>query len=229
MTGDMDVTEILKSLAYCCKIAVASVDSYPEDGRAKIAELMPDARTVVVLGHHVQASLEWVWYPFESERGGKTCGADLHARAAIKSIGMILESNGHRALILPYPTACGISFKRLAAGTDMGEMGYSFLFLHREWGPWVHLRVLLTDADVVETRALEEADVCLHCESCIEACPGQCLSIGNHDQETCRRFQQAEGERLGIGETYAYECEVCARACTLGDQPLGVVIHDGET
>ncbi|GEM_PF-1028872 len=228
MTGDMDITEIQKSQAPCCEIVFASVESYPEDGRAKIAELMPDARTVAVLGHHVEASLEWVWYPSKSERGGITCGADLHAKAAIENISKVLESNGCRTLVLPYPKSCGISFKRLAAGTDMGEMGYSFLFLHREWGPWVHLRVLLTDADITETRALEAADICLHCESCIEACPGQCLSIGHHDRAACRRCQQAESDRLGIRGTYIYECEVCARACPVGDQPLGVIIHDGE-
>jgi len=41
---------------------------------------------VAVLGHHVEASLEWIWYPFASERGGITCGADLHAKAAIENI-----------------------------------------------------------------------------------------------------------------------------------------------
>jgi epoxyqueuosine reductase QueG len=153
MNNHTDISAWRRNLTPCCEIASASIESYPEEGRAKIAEFMSSARTVVVLGHHVKASLEWLWFPFESERGENTCTADLHAKAVVENTGRILESRGWRVLILPYPDACGISFKQLATRTSMGTMGDSFLFLHREWGPWVHLRILFTHATILDTRA----------------------------------------------------------------------------
>jgi len=110
----------------------------------------------------------------------------------------------------------------------MGELGESFLLLHHTWGPWVHLRVLLTDGLIADGKwGLKET--CTHCGSCIEACPGKTLSIGNHDQQACRRYQLELRDSLRIKAEYRYKCEVCARVCPVGETPQEIVIQDKDT
>ena len=149
-------------MASCCNLSAAAIDTYSPEGVSLIRNSLPDACTVLVLGHHVRSSLEWAWFPFAAERGGATCAADLHAKSTIEAIERRLVLGGHKSVILPYPDDCGISFKLLAAQTCMGELGDSFLFLHHEWGPWVHLRALLTDA-LVDDLKWQPRKVCTHC------------------------------------------------------------------
>ncbi len=222
----MNVEELREEiLAPCCNLSLAPVDVYPPEGMSLIRSFFPDARTVLVTGHHITSSLEWAWYPFPAERGDNTCAADLHAKSTIEAIERRLSLGGHKSVILPYPGGCGISFKRLAAKTGMGEMGESFLFLHHSWGPWVHLRVLLTDGLVADGKS-EHKQVCTHCRKCIEVCPGEALSVGNHDQQECGRSQQRLRDSLMIKAEYRYKCEACARACPVGQAPQEIVIRD---
>jgi len=214
-----------KSLPPCCDLSAIPIEKLSPEGRSLVHSFFPAARTVLVTAHHVTASLEWAWFPFAAERGGTTCVADLHAKAAIEGIERTLALHDNKSLILPYPDKCGISFKRLAAETDMGELGDSFLFLHRAWGPWTHLRVLLTDALLFE-RPRESANTCTHCGRCAEACPGGALSAGEHDQEVCRATQQRLRESLAIRAEYRYKCEACARACPVGEAPRDILIRD---
>lgn len=212
----------------CCNLSAAAVDEYSPKGRSLIRNFFPDARTVLLLGHHIRASLEWAWYPFAAERGGGTCAADLHAKSMIEAIERRLLFEGHKSVILPYPGECGISFKRLAALTSMGELGKSFLFLHHAWGPWVHLRVLLTDALIADERG-EVQGICTRCAKCLETCPGEALSKGSHDQQACGRYQQELRDSLMIKAEYRHKCEVCVRACPVGGSPQEITIRDKDT
>jgi len=221
----MDIESLNRNLPDCCDLAATPVASYSSEGQAMILQFLPGARTVVVLGHHIQASLEWVWFPFAAERGGNTCAADLHAKSILESVSRLLESQGHKGLIIPYPNACGISFKLLAAGTQMGEMGDSFLFLHETWGPWVHLRILLADAEVIDRRAAKVA-VCTHCGRCLESCPGKALSPGYHDPQACGHFQQKQRDKLAVKAGYRHKCEVCVGVCPVGQEPTAIEIKD---
>src|SRR5512147_1283486 len=93
-------------LAPCCNLSVVPVDAYPPEGMSLIRSFFPHARTVLVTGHHITASLEWAWYPFPAERGDNTCAADLHAKSTIDAIERQLSLGGHKSMILPYPDVC---------------------------------------------------------------------------------------------------------------------------
>ena len=124
--GDkMIAGDLQRDLPSCCNLSVAPIEAYSREGISLIRSFFSDTRTVVVIGHRITASLEWAWFPFAAERGGNTCAADLHAKSVIEAIERRLATGAHKSVVLPYPNECGISFKRLAAQTDMGEMGDS--------------------------------------------------------------------------------------------------------
>ena len=223
----MNTDDLREDMSPCCDVGVVPVDSYSSEGASLIRGFLPDARSVVVLVHHVTASLEWAWFPFAAERGGTTCAADLHAKSTIEAVERHLARDGCTSLILPYPGTCGISFKRLAARTAMGNIGDSFLFLHHAWGPWAHLRVLLTDA-LIDDERRTPGEICTQCGKCIEACPANSLSGGNHDQQGCGRAQEMLRDGLMIRADYRYKCEACARVCPAGEAPRPIIVRDGE-
>jgi hypothetical protein len=55
------------------------------------------------------------------------------------------------------------------------------------------------------------------------------LSVGNHDQQACGRCQQDLRDSRMIKAEYRYKCEVCARACPVGEAPHEIVIQDKDT
>lgn len=211
-------------LPACCNLSAARIEDYSPEGISLIRSFFSDTRTILVTAHHITASIEWAWFPFAAERGGNTCAADLHSKSIIEAIERRLTLGGHHSVILPYPNDCGISFKRLAAETDMGELGESFLFLHHTWGPWVHLRVLLTDAFVTNGQRKSKA-ICTHCGKCIDACPAGALFAQKHDQQVCGLTQQRLRDNLMIGAEYRHKCEACARACRVGEPPREIEIR----
>ena len=109
-----------------------------------------------------------------------------------------LERYGYTTEILPYPGTCGISFKQLAAKTGIGEIGDSFLFLHREWGPWTHLRIALTNAETPKARQRDFDAVCTHCGRCIDECPGRAIAQGRHDLDACASAQSVLSKQVSI-------------------------------
>lgn len=134
--------------------------------------MFTDTNTIIILANHVETSLEWAWYPHEAERNNNTCGENLHAKSIVEKMEHCLQDEGYRSCIVSYPGKCGLRMKDFANKTGMGQIGDSYLFLHRNWGPWVHLRLLLTDAQI-EDRLAAAKDVCIHCRKCISACPAR--------------------------------------------------------
>jgi epoxyqueuosine reductase QueG len=113
-------------------------------------------------------------------------------------------------------------FKTLAAKTGLGQLGDSFLFMNTEWGPWIHLRVVLTGA-VIETEPRRQAEACTHCGRCIEACPSGAIMENGFDGLRCRNKMREIRNALG-NVPYVFECERCLRACPVGVQPREVLV-----
>jgi NAD-dependent dihydropyrimidine dehydrogenase PreA subunit len=207
----------------CCQIGFAAIDSYQGSEKAKLIEKLPAIQTVVVIAHHVQDSLEWTWLKFQAARTGETCPADLHCLAVAERVTGQLEANGHRSVILPYPGVCGLIFKTLALPTGIGQLGDNFLLMNADWGPWIHLRVVLTDAVIRHDRKKPEA-ACNHCGRCIQACPGEVFKAGTFDGLACREAMRKMSKMHSDG-SFCFECELCLRACPVGKQPKGVQVR----
>jgi len=104
----------------------------------------------------------------------------------------------------------------------LGQLGDSFLFMNADWGPWIHLRVVLTEAPVeFERRAAPEA--CTHCGACLQACPSGAIMEHDFDGLKCR--DGMHGLRNSLGKVpYIFEGERCLRACPIGQAPHEVLV-----
>jgi len=208
----------------CCDIATVGIDEFDPKEKALLVDYMPTAKTAIVIAHHVTSSLEWAWFPFETERLNNTCAADLHAKSIVEKLVNWLHNSDFVAMTLPYPGRCGVAFKYIAAKTCLGELGANYLFLHKKWGPWTHLRILLTDA-VFADDTTEKIKVCDYCGACIKACPAGVIKDESFDGPCCGEYQKAQLQEKGIAGSYIWKCEICARVCPKGVKPTEVQIE----
>ncbi len=206
----------------CCKIGFASINDYNEIEISSLTSFLPGTKTIIVLFHHIQNSLEWLWYPFENERGEKTCGADQHSQIVLNKLKNYLQKEGYNISVLPYPDICGVMFKTIATKTCLGELGENFLFMNNEWGPWIHLRVLLTNAEFSFER-IELIKACNHCGNCRKVCPADAIKSNSFDGIKCRESMHKRSEELGK-KPFVFECEICLRSCPIGTIPEEVII-----
>ena len=217
----VDLSAIQDLLPSCCEADAADISALSDSERKALSVYSEDYNTVIVLAHHVQHSLEWIWYVFDAVRGGAVSPADLHLAAEAEKIACMLRKDGYHAVILPYPCRCGVRFKDLADKTGLGKIGDSFLFLHKEWGPWTHLRIMLTNAKI--SGILPSCgEVCHHCGKCIAACPAGAIKENTMLGIQCGAYQNNEYIK---GHAYEYKCEKCIRACPAGAAPREIKIE----
>ncbi len=204
----------------CCDIDTFDISLCSNEEQQSIKDFLPDTKTVVVFGHHIESSIEWMWFPSKTERRNNNCAADLHLKTIVEKVAKFLSDGNIQNVIIPYPGSSGIQFKKLAAKTVLGELGDSYLFLHNEWGPWIHLRVLLTEADVLKDDLQSKKEpVCIHCQKCLDACPGKAIGMDYFDGLLCDETQDKIKIELQIPEGYIWKCEQCLRACPIGKIP----------
>lgn len=216
----MDLTEIKELIPECCTVAKIDIENCYKNEKRSLEEFLPSVKSIIVLGHQIKDSREWIWTQMESERENCTCIADLHTKDVMKKIKNYIQADGYNAKIIPYPGVSGVRFKKLAVKTHLGEIGDNFLFLHNEWGPWVHLRVLLTDRKISSSQKNQSDEVCIHCGKCISACPANAIGQNDFASQKCRERQEKSN--------VSHNCEICARVCPIGEAPEKVKVVAGD-
>jgi epoxyqueuosine reductase QueG len=177
----------------------------------------PEARTAVVLGHHIVTRDEWTWYL--NEDGLEHSDADDQVKNTGDRIREALANHGFRADIVPYPGESGLQFRSVAEAAGVGRIGINKFLLHPAWGPWIHLRVLATDAPS-RGRRICHPPVCDACGACITACPAGAIQEDSFDGLGCRRYRTEKGEYIPSGPDKELRyCTICADVCPVGQNP----------
>lgn len=135
-----------------------------------------------------------------------------------------------------------INHKLAGQQAGLGDIGLNQLLVTHEYGPYVRLGSIITDAQLEPDTIREGA--CTDCEACIGACPGKALSKDGIDFKNCTRMVLRWGlpgliklaygsvgdPKAAIGDqgfmelwqnlsTGAfYGCFECMRACPVGRQ-----------
>ena len=218
MTIKEKVLQILES-STCCNLATVPVAGLQERERVFLASFMPKVVTAIALAHHIVTEEEWTWYaPGNSlER----CAADDHLRDVCQEIKKELEKRGYETEIVKYPLESGLQFRFVAEAAGLGKIGNNAFLFHPVWGPWVHLRVMGTTANLDLQPEVSGDQFCDECGLCISECPAQAISENSFQGLQCRSYRKARGEYdpQGANGLLPY-CKRCILVCPKGDLPL---------
>lgn len=186
----------------------------------RVCEVLPEACSVIVIGYHV-----WDDAHELAVRRGQGWSYPGYAPMAIqaRSLALWLERQGHR-IYAAYPL---ISLKRAAQLAGLGAYGKHSLIITPQYGPWVRLVPVLTDAELVPDAPFE-VDLCNGCEACVTACPVNALTPYAVDPDRCLVgiHLRPDADRLSKELLDRYEpqitthahlmCTVCQKACPVG-------------
>jgi len=129
----------------------------------------------------------------------------------------VLEAAGYRGDVLV--DASPIPEVRAAAMGGLGVIGRNGLLLTEDWGSWVFVGCLATDAPMEFAQA-REIRGCMDCGACIRACPAGALRDGRVDAALCLSdLSQRSGELSPREEQLLREhgilcgCDRCQGVC----------------
>lgn len=189
-------------------------------------------RSIVVLALHIVDPVQTVRF-----RSGETYADPLIAASLGDSllrhtcwrVVEILREAGHTAAIPRNQRYGGdgprhrISYKKAGVLAGLGAFGKNQLLIHPDWGPWLYLRTVVTDASLPPDAPISFSPPCDDCGRCFDACPCGALSASGIDRDACA---ERVGYREGRGPTVLrlsphgqINCEECMRACPIGTAP----------
>lgn len=139
-----------------------------------------------------------------------------------------LEKDGHRVLMIPAsqssvedPYAGAFPHKTAAVKANLGYIGKSALFIHRDYGNGVRLATVLLDEPLTPDIPACE-DKCGSCSICVDACPAGALTGNEYvsgaardsvfNAEKCSKHMKQAYKDIGRGAV----CGICVAVCPKG-------------
>ena len=181
---------------------------------------MDGARSLIILGLQVWDEL----FDMVVRVGGRLEYPDeWRGRYYARRLMRHLNKLGYRTELEPDL----LSKKRMAQMAGIGTFGKQSLIIHPEYGPWIRLRSILTDAELVPTEAFKE-DLCGDCVKCVESCPVGALSPYKVDPDKCflgmKWEQRLSDEYKDLYYLHNPEltantwkmCNTCQQVCPIG-------------
>ncbi len=151
--------------------------------------LLPEAKSVIVCGiHHLDASVELGGEPTPHNMGPYGSQSSV-MNPKLDDISFLiarfLEDKGYKTLPivssniwrykgykdLKVHFAPDIAHRYAAAAAGLGEIGWSGLFLHPEFGPRVRLVTIITEAELEPDPMYDGEKLCDRCMECVKNCP----------------------------------------------------------
>ena len=93
------------------------------------------------------------------------------------------KTNHHRSVQFTRPARPGqeapdlqFQFRLAAVACGLGEIGWSKMFLTKDFGPLQRVAFIFTDAELEPDPLYEGEPLCRRCMACVRECPGGCLS-----------------------------------------------------
>ncbi|HOM26897.1 MAG TPA: hypothetical protein PKV21_05260, partial [bacterium] len=171
-------------------VGIADVERFknaPE--RMSPKGLLPESKSVIVCGiHHLDASVELGGEPTPHNMGpygSQSSVMNPKLDDISFSIARFLEDKGYKTLPivssniwrykgykdLKVHFAPDIAHRYAAVAAGLGEIGWSGLFLHPEFGPRVRLVTIITEAELEPDPMYEGEKLCDKCMECVKNCP----------------------------------------------------------
>ena len=190
--------------------------------RASAPSMWPEARTAILLAMHYGDGGDPLAVLSKRQHAAISCyaqGADYHdiIKPKLKRVaGWLAAETGGDVKV--FVDTAPLMEKPLAQRSGMGWQGKHTNLVSREFGSWLLLGVMLTDASLQPDPA--ETDACGSCRACLDVCPTKafvapyqldarrCLSYLSieHHGPIPREFRKAMGNRI-------YGCDDCLAVC----------------
>jgi 8-oxo-dGTP diphosphatase len=228
MTKVTKLTNTIKSLAGASPadwVGIAPGSAFSAEELGDLGREFGPVLAVVVVAQHVDDPAQRVVYTRDDNHSGakiSTRFVDALLRNACWRVAEVLRDGGYKAAITRNNhygddgPRHNISYKKAAGLAGLGGVGKHMMLLHPQWGPWVSLRLVLTNAPLPADQPFTGTS-CINCGKCIEACPIGALSEAGIDAERCRN--RPISTELPFSPMGKISCEACMRACPIGMSP----------
>ena len=227
------LTARLKALAGASTadlVGIAPGEAFAIEEFGDLGAAFGPVKAVIVLAQHIVDPVQTVGFLSGKSYAESLVAANLGdalLRNACWLAVEILRSANHKAAI-PRNARYGgdgprhsISYKKAGVLAGLGVFGRSQLLIHPQWGPWVHLRTVVTDAALPPDAPISFSP-CEGCARCISACPSAALSEAGYDRQLCEQRYGPRGPGTGdlrLSPHGLINCDECRRACPVGEAP----------
>ncbi|SDH98423.1 4Fe-4S binding protein [Desulfosporosinus hippei] len=187
-------------------VGFANAFDYNSPKSYEITKFLPDAKSIIVLAFKVLSSCE---SPSLSIALNGYLDLEQFARNASYRVARFLE-NKFRAKVANIPwtapfeihndrrAIADFSHRHAAVAAGLGSFGRHNLVIHPQFGTRVNFVSIITNLDLHPSPRSNE-DFCIHCNLCVENCPGKALDIeGKTDLMKCMPHSLPYGVRTEI-------------------------------
>ncbi len=229
----------VKKIALKCGadlVGIGSMDRF-EGSPAKYDPrfIMPRAKSIIGLAFRIHRGLyrgieEGTYFAGYPAMGYANIN-DVYAPMVLREVSSYLEDNGYEALPYmntsvrlganagraveegkPQPDVF-LHFRIAGVICGLGEIGYSKIFLTKEFGPAQRLAFILTEAEL-EPDPVVTGQICDGCMNCVRECPGKAISPTEKVQIT------VAGHDISWGELDVRKCTAVYQAGTKEISPF---------
>jgi len=224
----------LKSLAGASTadlVGIAPGGAFGTEESGQLGAQFGPIRSVIVLAQRIVDPVQLVRFHAGGTYGDSRVAAsfcDALLRDACWRVVEILREAGYSAALLRNQRygvddpRHRISYKKAGVLAGLGAFGKSQLLIHPEWGPWIWLKGVVTDAPLPPGAPIDFSP-CDGCSLCIRACPTGALTEGGFNRADCEGLVSAvdlpRSPARRISPLGRISCEECLRACPIGVAP----------
>lgn len=175
-------------------------------------EIMPEARSIVVA--------LWPHTPYKANfpKGIGRCSAYYKeypkGRQAAYKLGDFLKQAGYKIVVQP-----NLPAKEIAHRAGIGYFGKNALIHTQEYGSWISLHYILTDAPLTPDTGMDSISDCGDCDLCMRACPTEAIvKEGQVIPSKCIRHHMLSSDfvPVDIREKMGGRmlgCDICQMVC----------------
>ena len=193
-----------------------------KERRASPSNLWPQARSAIVLGMNYGADLDPLAnleHPEKATISVYARNRDYHdiMKGRLKEIAGLIAGD-HDCEVKVFVDTAPLMEKPLAQKAGLGWQGKHTNLVSREFGSWLFIGTILTDADIKPTQT--EDDHCGSCRACLDICPTDAFPMSYQlDARKCISYLTIEHAgpvdetlRAKMGNRI-YGCDDCLAVC----------------
>ncbi len=223
-------------------IGVANIERFKNaPPRMHPAAILPEAKSVIVVARRIlrgnwrgiEEGTYWPTYTYFGYHGllnsffipfgvyETACFVEDHGWEAVPYYPGVPECQPPTEPIRPGTVAPNVHLAIRIAGVaaGIGEIGWSKVFLSKEFGPRQRLACIITDAEIEPNELLEPDTICTKCMQCEKGCPADAIP---HKRDNQVVEIEIEDKKYTWGDVHMGRCTLCFHG---GDPRVSPFIH----